>query len=102
MAPSVPLDISSSTVDPAFNADGRVTVNRDGTVNTPANPARLGSIVSIYATGLGTRDGSRPPESGRRWTSDPIPPPYILTGPHTRSDLAAWPASLCGAVPRLG
>jgi len=28
-------------------------VNEDGTINTPANPARCGSVVSIYATGGG-------------------------------------------------
>jgi uncharacterized protein (TIGR03437 family) len=28
-------------------------VNQDGTINSPANPAPLGSIVSIYATGTG-------------------------------------------------
>jgi len=28
-------------------------VNEDGTINSPANPARRGSAVSIYATGGG-------------------------------------------------
>jgi uncharacterized protein (TIGR03437 family) len=28
-------------------------VNEDGTVNSPTNPAALGSLISLYATGLG-------------------------------------------------
>ncbi|HSB18172.1 MAG TPA: SBBP repeat-containing protein [Bryobacteraceae bacterium] len=78
-----PLDISSSTVDPGiFSANGQgAIINQDGTVNTPANPARLGSIVSIYATGLGTlvndsRSTRNPLADGQ---VTPIPPPYILT-----------------------
>jgi len=40
----------------SFNASGggqAAVVNEDGTVNSPANPARRGSVVSIYATGGG-------------------------------------------------
>jgi uncharacterized protein (TIGR03437 family) len=33
--------------------------NQDGTLNSPANPAAAGSVVGIYATGLGVTD---PPE----------------------------------------
>jgi uncharacterized protein (TIGR03437 family) len=43
-------------------------INQDGTINSPANPAPLGSIVSIYATGLGREttipvDGSVTPDA---------------------------------------
>jgi uncharacterized protein (TIGR03437 family) len=31
-------------------------LNEDGTVNSPSNPARFGSVVSIFATGLGPVD----------------------------------------------
>jgi uncharacterized protein (TIGR03437 family) len=56
-------------------------VNQDGTVNTPANPARLGSIVSIYATGTGyltnaSRTVLNPLADGQ---VTPIPPPYFYT-----------------------
>jgi uncharacterized protein (TIGR03437 family) len=39
----------------AFTVDGyyAAAVNQDGTVNSAANPAQLGSVVSIFATGLG-------------------------------------------------
>ncbi|MGA2186043.1 MAG: IPT/TIG domain-containing protein [Bryobacteraceae bacterium] len=38
-----------------FTVDGSMAaaLNQDGTVNSKANPAPLGSIVSIFATGLG-------------------------------------------------
>ena len=38
-----------------FTIDGRyaAALNEDGTINSAANPARLGSIVSVFATGLG-------------------------------------------------
>jgi uncharacterized protein (TIGR03437 family) len=38
-----------------FTTDGThaAALNQDGTVNSPSNPAKAGSIVSIFATGLG-------------------------------------------------
>ncbi|HEY6327958.1 MAG TPA: hypothetical protein VI756_01385, partial [Blastocatellia bacterium] len=59
----------------AFNGQGAI-VNQDGTVNTPANPAPLGSIVSIYCTGTGYLE--TPPADGQ---VTPIPPPYNVTEP---------------------
>jgi uncharacterized protein (TIGR03437 family) len=49
------LEVADYAADAAiFTVNGRgAIVNQDGTVNTPANPARLGSAVSIYATGTG-------------------------------------------------
>ncbi len=57
----------------SINGQGAI-INQDGTVNKPANPAKLGSIVSVYCTGMGTLktpviDGS----------VAPIPPPYNIT-----------------------
>jgi uncharacterized protein (TIGR03437 family) len=48
--------------------EGRVTlrfgifgvVNQDGTVNSPSDPAPVGSAVSIYLTGLGAGPNSGP------------------------------------------
>lgn len=42
-----------------FTADGSgiglaAAINQDGTLNGPRNPARRGSVVSLFATGLGT------------------------------------------------
>jgi len=59
------------TQDPGLfttnSADQLAALNQDGSVNSPNNPARKGSIVSIFATGLGAMipqppDGSRPSE----------------------------------------
>ena len=35
-------------------------INQDGTVNSPQNPAELGSIVSLYTTGIGSISPSQP------------------------------------------
>jgi uncharacterized protein (TIGR03437 family) len=71
-----PLDVPFSTVAPGiFTVNGQGAIlDQDGTVNTPANPARLGSIVSVYATGTGSL---KTPLADGQLT--PIPPPYILT-----------------------
>jgi uncharacterized protein (TIGR03437 family) len=40
------------------NADGSAkAVNQDGTINSSSNPAKVGSIVSIWATGLAGNSG---------------------------------------------
>jgi uncharacterized protein (TIGR03437 family) len=79
------LDAPGAQVNPAiFMVGGQgAIVNQDGTVNTPSNPARLGSIVSIYATGTGWLESSPlgPPGSGtgvRNGQVTPLPPPYFL------------------------
>lgn len=49
------LRFSETLVDPKVFLNGTyaAAVNQDGTINSPENPARLGSVVAIYATGLG-------------------------------------------------
>ena len=71
-----PLDAGFSTVSPGiFEANGQgAIINQDGTVNSPSNPAPLGSIVSIYATGTGSLSGNAPDG-----TVTPLPPPFITT-----------------------
>lgn len=79
------LDAPGAGVNPGvFIVGGQgAIVNQDGTVNSPANPAKLGSIVSIYATGTGAVVSSPlgPPGSGpgvRDGYLTPLPPPYLL------------------------
>jgi uncharacterized protein (TIGR03437 family) len=45
-----------------FMVDGRhaAALNQDGTYNSDANPAAPGSIVTVYATGLGPITPSQP------------------------------------------
>jgi len=69
-----PLDAPTSNNPGIFTINGQGAIlNQDGTVNTPSNPARPGSIVSIYATGTGPL--ASPIPDGQ---VTPIPPPYIL------------------------
>lgn len=37
----------------ATGAGAAAVINQDGTVNSPLNPARAGSVIEIYGTGLG-------------------------------------------------
>ena len=59
-----PVTVPVAVVAPAiFTADGRPTgqalmINEDGLLNSEQNPARQGSIVTIYATGL---NNTQPP-----------------------------------------
>lgn len=70
-----PLDAPTSYNPGIFTIHGQGAVlNQDGTVNTPSNPAKLGTIVSIFATGTGAFD--HPIPDGEL---TPLPPPYFLT-----------------------
>jgi uncharacterized protein (TIGR03437 family) len=80
---SATLEVAQYGENPAiFSVNGQgAIVNQDGTVNTPANPARLGSIVSLYATGTGyltdvARTTLNPIPDGQ---VTPMPPPYYVT-----------------------
>lgn len=104
------LDAPQSSVNPGiFTVGGQgAIVNQDGTVNTPANPARLGSIVSIYATGTGTVVSSPlgPPGSGpgvRDGEVTPLPPPYFLVIDPPQVTFAGVPGTVlwAGSAPGL-
>jgi uncharacterized protein (TIGR03437 family) len=69
-----PLDAPGSYNPGIFTINGQGAIlNQDGTVNTPSNPAKPGTIVSIYATGTG---GFETPIPDGEIT--PLPPPYFL------------------------
>jgi uncharacterized protein (TIGR03437 family) len=95
------LDVSLAGVNPGiFTVNGQAAIlNQDGTVNTPANPAALGSVVSIYATGTGSL---KTPLADGQVT--PLPPPYILTGlvnPQVTFDGVAGKTLWSGSAPGL-
>ncbi|HEX3747490.1 MAG TPA: SBBP repeat-containing protein [Bryobacteraceae bacterium] len=71
-----PLDVSESAYNPGvLEAGGQgAIINQDGSVNTPANPAPLGSAVSVYCIGTGYLEN--PVIDG---SVAPIPPPYNVT-----------------------
>jgi uncharacterized protein (TIGR03437 family) len=53
-SPNFPAALVSSDPQVFQNADGTAkAVNQDGTINSSDHPAKAGSIVSIWATGLG-------------------------------------------------
>ncbi len=72
-------------------------LNQDGTLNSPANPAEKGSIVSIWANGMGQTD---PPGEDGKVTTAPLPVP--------RSPVYVWIRGIqapeityAGAAPQL-
>jgi uncharacterized protein (TIGR03437 family) len=62
----------AETAPGVFTTDGRhaAAVNQDGTIHSAANPATSGSIVSIFATGLGAID---PPQKDGAIVFPPLP-----------------------------
>ncbi|HUE05200.1 MAG TPA: SBBP repeat-containing protein [Bryobacteraceae bacterium] len=72
---ALPLDAPIGYNPGIFTINGQGAIlNQDGTVNTPANPAKLGTIVSIYATGTGGLIPALPDGE-----IAPLPPAYFLT-----------------------
>ena len=109
-ASAPPLDAPWSYVNPGiFSIGGQgAIINQEGTVNTPANPAKLGSIVSIYATGTGYVVSSPlgPPGSGpgiRDGQITPLPPPYLLLVDTPQVTFAGVPGTVlwAGLAPGL-
>jgi uncharacterized protein (TIGR03437 family) len=95
-----PLDGAWTAVNPGIFTIGKqaAVINQDGTVNTPENPARLGSMVSIYATGTGYLES--PVVDGQL---TPIPPPYIVTQYTPQVTFASTPGTVLwsGSAPTL-
>src|ERR1017187_5841643 len=77
---SAPVTLQLAPVSPAIftlDSSGRgagAILNQDSSVNSPANPARIGFVVSIFATGEGqTSPGGVDGKPG----SDPVPHPIF-------------------------
>jgi uncharacterized protein (TIGR03437 family) len=68
----------AATAAGVFTTDGyhAAALNQDGTINSAANPAQRGSIVSIFATGLGP---ITPPQSDGSIVLPPLPTNTIPT-----------------------
>lgn len=92
------LDEPTSYNPGIFTINGQAAVvNQDGTVNSPANPAARGSIVSIYATGMGPLSSPLPDGS-----MTPIPPPYFLvSSPQVTFAGVGAKVLFAGAAPTL-
>ena len=61
------------TAPAVFTVDGTyaAALNQDGTANTAANPAPVGSIVTVFATGLGPLNPAQP--DGSLLAGSPLP-----------------------------
>jgi len=93
------LDEPNSLNPGIFAINGQAAIlNQDGTINTPSNPAKLGSIVSIYATGTGPL--ATPLSDGQ---ITPLPPPYFLLkqSPDVRFAGASGFVVFAGSAPGL-
>ncbi len=65
------MDIVAPAVFAGAGGRGQVAaINQDGSINSPSNPAPRGSVVTIFATGLGNLAGS---------PADGVPAPGILS-----------------------
>lgn len=64
--PVAETDPAVFTVDGAYAA----ALNQDGTVNSAANPAKVGSVVSVFATGMGPIS---PPQADGSLVGLPLP-----------------------------
>ena len=86
--PSPPASMSLAASGPGIftvTVNGRMqgaVLNKDNTLNTPANAARLGDVIQIYATGQG--QVSNAPASGEPAPSSPLATtpvnPVVLIG----------------------
>jgi uncharacterized protein (TIGR03437 family) len=69
LATSAPAFFETGAVDESTLEPVIAMLNQNGTVNSPANPAAIGEVVSVFATGMGGLD-PMPLTGGRH----PIPP----------------------------
>jgi uncharacterized protein (TIGR03437 family) len=53
-SPDFPVTVVTAEPEVFRNSDGTAAINQDNTLNSAANPAKAGSIVSIWATGTGS------------------------------------------------
>lgn len=57
--PNFRVSVDPSNFNLFLNPNGSIAaINQDGTVNSPTNPAKAGSIITIWGTGFGNADGS--------------------------------------------
>jgi uncharacterized protein (TIGR03437 family) len=82
-----------------MNASGRgagAIFNQDGTINSPANPAERGSLVTIFATGAGLMDPPQP-------EGHAVLPPFSVPLLPVRTQIDGFDAAIqyAGAAPGL-
>jgi uncharacterized protein (TIGR03437 family) len=70
MAPSQPIVFTNSASGQAV----AIVVNQDGTINSPSNPAALGSIITFYGSGFGL---TTPAGTDGHLATAPLPQPVL-------------------------
>jgi uncharacterized protein (TIGR03437 family) len=73
-------------------------LNEDGTLNSPANPARRGSIITLYATGAGVMD---PPMADGSVAPASLPLPKPRLGVSVLIGSFQAPVEYAGAAPGM-
>lgn len=81
-----------------FTVDGvyAATVNQDGTINSANNPAPLGSIVSVWATGLGP---ITPPQADGTLVGFPLPTDIVAAGAEAVYQIIGIPSTIVETEP---
>jgi uncharacterized protein (TIGR03437 family) len=65
----------AETAPAIFTSAGQaLALNQDGSINSPANPAQRGSVISLFGTGAGQTD---PPGTDGLPARDPLPKPLL-------------------------
>jgi uncharacterized protein (TIGR03437 family) len=95
-AVSVPIAASAPGIFtlPETGAGQAAAVNQDGTINSAANPAKIGSYISLYATGEGQ---TTPPGTDGRLATSVLPRPLLSVTVTVGGQPA--PVSYAGAAP---
>ena len=98
------------TAPAVFTVDGSyaVALNQDGTTNSAKNPAATGSVVAVWATGLGPIN---PPQADGAEVGSPLPANVLqtgveawwlaITGPFVSLENASVPVTYAGPAPFL-
>ena len=90
-----------------FTVDGTnaAAMNQDGSVNSAANPAPVGSIVTVWATGLGP---IAPPQADGTLVQSPLPRNVLAVGvqawwcfPFSCSGFPTYEVTYAGPAPNL-
>jgi uncharacterized protein (TIGR03437 family) len=90
-----------------FTVDGTsaVALNQDGTLNSPTNPAPVGSIITVFATGLGP---ITPPQADGSLVQFPLPTNILPVGvqaawcfPFSCSSFPTYTVTYAGPAPTL-
>jgi uncharacterized protein (TIGR03437 family) len=88
----------AGTAPAVFTVDGvyAAAVNEDGSINSAGHPAPVGSIVSIWATGLGPID---PPQDDGTLVEPPLPNNNVLPVGVQAVEPSSCPSAIFGCQP---